>query len=594
MITYTLLGAALFYLNAFIVLVASVFTHSFNKTAGAIILSICSGTFLIFLHVTAKKEQKQNEMQQANTMQELSTLQKAKDAAIFANKAKQQFLANMTYAVRTPMNSIFGATQLMLHDNPDEKISKKLQYIQNSCEALMSVFNNITDFSLIESQTLDIKKQPYELVTILRDVIADTRFQAAKKKLEFIADIDPDIPNELNGDAARLHQIFAILLGNAVKFTKTGSVTLKLTCQHTPDGIILDGIIKDTGVGIPKEQLDTVFESFAHFSPKQDRTISGIGLELFICRELLSLMNGMIQIDSTGDFGTTMHFTLPQEVLKTNPVISFDLKKSFQYRIAIWESSPAQLAICEALFAHFAISYVKINSFEELTDLLNKKEEITHIFLPYEQYDSYAESVLGQNSRVILISPATRLQKTYPGTIQLSYPLSGLNVIPALEGVSANRVGSNYMINFTIPSAKILIVDDHLVNLKVAKGLLSAYQPHITTAVSGYECLELLEKQDFDLIFMDYMMPGMDGIETFHKIRRIDRPGCQQVPVIALTANTMDGMEKTFLNEGFAGFIPKPMDITTLENILLEHLPKEKILENANVQAAKTILNYKN
>jgi len=401
-------------------------------------------------------------------------LEEAKNEAMKANKAKSVFLANMSHEIRTPMNSILGFSELGLQDNIDEKAKGYLEDIHGSAENLLGVINDILDFSKIESGKMELVNSAYDTTELFKDVERVMSMHASKKGLKFVSEINPNIPRVLNGDRVKVRAVLINLLNNAVKYTKEGSVTLKVDYEmlsQTEEDIAkkkrymeMKVQVVDTGIGIRKEELPKVFESFQRVDQATNRNTEGTGLGLSITKGFVELMQGTLEVDSVYGEGSVFRGSFVQEVLDETPIA--------------------------------------------------QKEEAS--------------------------------QKAKKQNIQLK-------------------------------NVRILSVDDNKVNLKLVRAFLGKCGGIITDASSGEEAIRLCKENTFDVIFMDQMMPEMDGVEAMQRIRELggiyEKGGACKI--IALTANAIEGTREELMSQGFDEYLAKPMNFDALNERLSKLLPED-------------------
>ncbi len=383
----------------------------------------------------------------------IEELNLAKDQADRANKAKTDFLSSMSHEIRTPLNAIDGFSQLILEEKDIKVIKDEARDIMAASQNLLEIVNGILDISKIEADKLEIVNAPYETAKVFNDLVKLTKARIGEKPIELKVNIAKDIPEYLNGDYVRLNQIILNLLTNAAKYTKEGSIEFNVSCVKKNNVCRLIVGVKDTGIGIKKENVDKLFSKFERFDKEKNMTIEGTGLGLAITKKLVDLMNGKIVVDSVYGKGSTFTVAIDQKIVKNIPV----------------------------------------------------KEAKT-----------------------------TTKEK------------------------------------FDIKGKSILIVDDNLINLKVAARLLEGYKVKTECVSSGFDCLKKVEEgNNYDLILMDDMMPKMSGTETFKKLK--EKEGFN-TPVIALTANAIAGMKENYLKAGFNDYISKPIDKKELERVLKTYL----------------------
>ncbi len=508
-----------------------------------------------------------------------------------ANVSKSEFLANMSHEIRTPMNAIVGMCELILRDPEISQSARDNCFsIQSSGRSLLAIINDILDFSKIESGKMEIIESEFNLVSTINDVINMAITRKGKKNIELIAYIEPDIPSGLYGDEIRIKQIMINLMTNAVKFTDKGAVTLRVFCTKRDDGINLNVSVEDTGIGISKKNIERLFTSFQQVDTKRNRAKEGTGLGLAISKQLVEQMNGTISVSSEYGKGSTFSFTVPLKVTDSKPVICIknrekicavaciDLDK-FEDRFIAEKYKNLIASLKNQLKVRFAMT----SDTESLKKLIiEDKNGITHCFVNKEIYlseKSFLASVSDRIQTVVIqdITNAAQIQEPFKCiykpfyTMSVASALNNENLITTLNGKRAHSI------TFSAPKAKVLIVDDNDINLKVAAGLMRPYNMQLLTAESGYDAITMMESQDVDLVLMDHMMPVMDGVETTAALRQKEGDYYKNVPIIALTANAVNGAREMFLREGFNDFVAKPIEISALDKVLKMWLPQELI-----------------
>ncbi len=516
-------------------------------------------------------------------------LRTARDEALLNSKAKSNFLANMSHEIRTPMNAISGLTEIMLRESPDEKTAEYARGIKNACSNLLNIINDILDISKIESGKLEIYNAPYELASLLHDVISIARMRLGKKPLMFLTDIDSRLPAQLIGDEIRIKQILINMLSNAIKFTQKGYISLQVSGMVKGNRTLLCFSVKDTGVGIKPEDLQRLFAEFERVNTTKNRSIEGTGLGLAISKQLCEMMNGSIEVHSTYGEGSEFIALIPQEcpsyerlaqVQEPKKVLLYEPRD--RYRSSITNSLKNLDCMCvtcsnqSELFDNIGsdtYDYILTASLHlKKVQSISKKNRLSSPIAAFADYDE-----------------ANQDRSVYT----ILFPVSCLQLAALLNGTLSDgdfTSGSSKHSNFAAPSAHVLVVDDNPVNLQVAAGLMEPYQFKIDTAENGIEAVEKVKKNTYDLVFMDHMMPEMDGIDATVAIRQLDGKYFQNLPIVALTANALVGTREMFIREGMNDFLAKPIEINKLAQILAKWLPKQKIVKLAPKEQTKHAL----
>lgn len=525
----------------------------------------------------------------------LSDMAYGKYLALQANKEmekaasmKSDFLANMSHEIRTPMNAVIGMAEMALREDMTPVARDYIHQIKSSGKALLTIINDILDFSKIESGKMDIVPVEYEPMSIVNDVSNILVTRLRDKDVEFILDVSPDIPHKLFGDNIRIKQILLNIANNAVKFTSQGQVIIHMS--HTVlsnDMVNLCISVEDTGIGIKQEDLGKLFQSFQQLDSKRNRNIEGTGLGLAISRQLVLLMNGELQVESEYEKGSTFSFYLPQKIV--DPANCIQVAEASSIMVLGLLDSPFIRHQLEKDCAYLGVEYREIASVEEISAVSAGKD--IFLFMEQGEFTAEFEEFIRKHpliTAVLLMSSNTIIEDELPNLRFVRKPLYTLN-----EAMIFNRENLHYYdensdvidINFIAPAAEVLIVDDNAINLTVAEGLLEPLKMRIDTALSGKEAIDKISAHHYDIVFMDHMMPELDGVETTHIIRRFHTE-YNDVPIIALTANAVDGVKEKFLREGMNDFVAKPIELRTLVSKVKEWLPVEKIQKGNDFQSS--------
>ena len=491
-------------------------------------------------------------------------------------KQKSDFLANMSHEIRTPMNAVLGMAEMALREDMSPQAKQYIRQIRSSGKNLLVIINDILDFSKIESGKMNIVEVVYEPLSIVNSLANIVNTRIGSKKLEFTVDFDPRLPHKLYGDNIRVQQVLLNLLNNAVKFTERGEVHLSITFSPIDDEtIMLKATVRDTGIGIKKQDMGKLFQSFHQVDSKRNRNIEGTGLGLAITKQLLRLMKGNVRIESEYEKGSTFYIELPQKII--DPAPSVPIPDSTLKAALIIDNRYVFKQTAKDLNA-LGIGYINL---EKEGNLDNVKEG--YIIIEKHLFNDRIKQTIANNPNLkcLIIAPFESPNDiNLPRVKMLHKPVYSLGLYSALglgEEINIDGDSSDDNFSFIAPEAHILIVDDNPINLTVASGILEPLKMKIDTATGALETIEKVKKVKYDVVFMDHMMPEVDGVETTHIIRRLI-VGYEEVPIIALTANAIGGTKEMFLREGMNDFVAKPIEVTDIVAVLRKWLPKEKIV----------------
>ncbi|MBP1568418.1 MAG: PocR ligand-binding domain-containing protein, partial [Oscillospiraceae bacterium] len=491
-------------------------------------------------------------------------------------KLKSDFLANMSHEIRTPMNAVLGMAEMALREEMSPTARDFIHQIRASGKNLLTIINDILDFSKIESGKMEIIEVPYEPLSMINDIASMVNSRIGDKNIEFTVDAPPEIPHKLFGDNVRIQQILINLLTNAVKFTKQGQVQLRLKFRKKNENEgTLKALVMDTGMGIKEENLDKIFESFQQVDSKRNRNIEGTGLGLAITQQLLTLMGGFIDVESEYNVGSTFAIIIPQKIVSKEPSVP---KSDKTVSAAVISQN---MYICMQLVKDLS----RLNATYAVLEKENYMDALDFDFLFIEEnlFTKEIQTFVTNNQKLqcIVIENRKSLKRFNVVNIRTIrkpiYVLSLYSILGIGEDYAAFADFMDDDFPFTAPDAQILIVDDNTINLTVAEGLLEPLNMKIDTATGAKDAINKIKEKKFDLIFMDHMMPEIDGVEATHMIRTTF-PDYEDTPIIALTANAVANAKDMFLSEGLNDFVAKPIEIKDIVSKLKKWLPHEKIV----------------
>lgn len=528
-----------------------------------------------------------------NSIQIMKTIEALKET----ERSKDDFLANISHEIRTPINTICGMSEMVLQEENLEKIREQVFDIQAAGRNLMSVVSDILDFSELQSEKVEIAEEAYNITSTINDVINMTMARKNEKNIELIVDCDSNIPCGLLGDEKKIRRVIMNLVNNALKFTEDGCVTIAIEYRKEDYGINLSVTVRDTGIGMNEEDVEKMFCSFNQVDTKRNRQNGGIGLGLAISKTIVLKMGGIITAKSKLGKGSVVKFVVPQKVLDERPIVNVEHKEKLNLAIYIDMEQFKMRAIRDeysnTIRHMLEQQHVKNHICRNLAELKRREtfEHFTHVFtsfVEYQQDSKYFDELAERTKVIVILDKYQEKHISNPNLVRIYKPFYILPIVAILNG-DAEEAGGKYVHQpekFMAPAAHVLVVDDNVMNIRVIEGLLSNYQIKVSTAFSGQEALEKIETMEYDFVFMDHMMPEMDGVETLHRMRKKVGAYYQKVPIIALTANAVAGTREMFLAEGFSDFVEKPVELSVLERVIKRNLPMNKIVfaEKKNIR----------
>ena len=550
-----------------------------SDTVFSIVALLLNTGLMVRVMYTSTKMNKAGSEQLLGVIDELERVEQSKD----------DFLANVSHEIRTPLNTICGMSEMLLQKELPDSVQEDIQSIQISGRMLMTVVSDILDFSELLSGKMELEEEAYSITSTINDVINMTSARRGNKPIELIVDCDADIPCTLYGDEKKLRRVMMNLIDNAIKFTEEGCVCLTVGCRKESYGINLMVSVKDTGIGMNEKIQEQLFTGFNQADNGRNRHAEGLGLGLAISKALVQKMGGAITVKSRLGKGTSIRFTVPLKVLDERPIAALRNRENFNIAVYIdMEKFVDEMVRDE--YEHCILRMVeqlkgKCHICRNLAELQRRenREQLSHVFISDTEYladQQYFDSLTERTNLVVVLDRATSGRVTNPRIMKIYKPLYILSIASVLNGMYESFGEGRLLYNekFTTRDVRVLVVDDNRMNIMVMEALLANYQIQVTTALSGAEALTKITSENYDFIFMDHMMPEMDGVETLHRIRHLVGNYYRRVPVVALTANAVPGAREMFLAEGFQDFLEKPVEISVLERLLKRMIPQEKIL----------------
>ena len=508
-----------------------------------------------------------------------------KEERIEANDTSMEdFLSNISHELRTPVNVVNGMSDLLIKRG----VGYEADSIKNAGVRLAYQIEDIQDYTECKRQSVFLEEDNYMSTSLINDVVTSFRMSESANDLELVVDLSPGVPAMMRGDIKKLHKIFRHLLENAVKFTRYGGIYVKMYTEDTDYGVNLTIEMTDTGIGMDRNAIRAVTEGMYQENKKRDRSSGGIGLGLFIVYGFAHRMQGFVKLESERKNGTTIRITVPQKVVDARPCLalddSFDGAVLFHVRPDKYKV-PKLRDFYRSMAANLATGiHVPLYAAETVYEVERLKEKLnaTHIFMGQEEYEEnkdYFEK-LAKEDIVVAVSagPEVKLPDN-SRIILMPKPLYAYPIIKILnEGHDAKDLDSSGNTEKPIfKDVRALVVDDEPMNLVVATWLFRDYEMIIDTAGSGKEAIQKFRDNDYDLVFMDHMMPEMDGVVAMKQIKSVAADRGMNIGVIALTANAVSGAREMFIKEGFDGFIAKPINTADFERVMLKVLSEEKV-----------------
>jgi PAS domain S-box-containing protein len=533
---------------------------------------------------------------------DISELQQAVSDAEKANAAKSEFLANMSHEIRTPMNAIIGMAHLALERPLEPKLKNYLDNIHESARSLLGILNDILDFSKIEAKKMHLEAIPFVPVEVLKNALDMTRIRIGAKPVALLLDMDPAIPSAMVGDPLRLSQVLGNLLSNAAKFTNDGEIVLSVRqISQQERRLLLLFSIRDTGIGMNSEQVSGLFEAFTQADGSTTRKYGGTGLGLAICRRLVDLMGGVIHVESSPGKGSVFSFELAYELADKSAPHEWETQGYWLQgkRVLLLQDSPTARALMQKMLLTMGLRLDAVASIEEAGALLqNVGPDHHHLLIAddslpgghvEERLLAWKDQGLCHAAQILLVNDTDLGAVNDSQIVRAMQPVHTDSLFQSIQrafGVGGGPIGerSPKTLKPNFPGVKVLLVEDNPLNQQIAGELLSAVGIHVDYADNGLAGVEKVQREDYDLVFMDLQMPVLDGYAACRQIRKLPKAGVKSIPILAMSAHALASDSEKSLAAGMNGHINKPID---------PHLLYKEIgrwLENRAVVAGSPVL----
>ncbi len=492
------------------------------------------------------------------------------------------FLANVSHEIRTPINAILGLTGVCIEKEKDEEIKNEMAAVRGAGHRISEQINDILDYSEIDKGSLVVNRENYMIQSVINDIIVEINDER-EPDVELVINVDKTVPSIMHTDITKLKRIFWHLISNGIKYTKKGGVYVYISAKKHEYGVNLCIEVTDTGKGMDAKELERVFEGFYQGDSSRTRSSNGLGLGLSIADGFARALGGFMKIESKEGVGTTVSVSIPQKVVDGTSVMTIENPEKVKI-VGFLDfdkfSVPAVRDFYDKTVKNsvedLGVSMHRVNNIDDLKQLLDSIEP-THLFVAEEEYNNnrdYIES-LTNSILVCVIGNPTEAHPDKSRVLWLNKPFYNCSVISVLRKTVEDAFEKE--LRMKLEGVEVLVVDDEPMNLQVARMIFGKYGMKVYCASSGFESIEKCREKQFDIIFMDHMMPEMDGVEAMKQIRAVYKPSGADVPIVALTANAVSTAREMFISEGFDGFVSKPIEFSELERVMKNVIPKNLI-----------------
>lgn len=498
------------------------------------------------------------------------------------NKSAGDFLANVSHEIRTPINAVIGLTGSCLEKEDDPEIIHELHSVSDAGVRISEQISDILDYSEIDMNKLVVNQEDYALSSLLNDLVSELR-PYKKPDTELVIDVDPDLPSIMRSDPSKLKKILWHVIVNGLKYTKDGGVYVHITYTPQTYGLNLCIDVSDTGIGMTEEELEKVFDRFYQSDSGRTRKSSGLGLGMAIVHGFVKALGGFITVDSREKEGTSVHISIPQGVISDSPCLSIKGGENMVigtfFKYSRFENPVVRDYydnVIKNLTSSLKLTVHRIDSIDDM-GVLMQHVQFTHILTSDLEYTANMKIMDELSEKILIIIICAEDFKLHEGA-RAALVRKPFYCFPIVNIMNKDRsdlgeVEEKMYLN----GVRALVVDDEPMNLTVAVSIFRRYGMDVKTALSGQEAIEMCRNSKFDIIFMDHMMPQMDGVETVRRIKLETGLNRQDTFFVALTANAVSTAREMFISEGFDGFVSKPIVLPELERVLKSVFPASVI-----------------
>lgn len=555
------------FISSFFLIVCIAFLYIQMFVGGYVLLdaAMAISAFIIQLTLVHPKM-----MRDANEKEKV-----ARKAAEAANAAKSSFLANISHELRTPLNAIYGMTELLEKDNLNSTQDDSVKTIRSASEKLISIVDDLLNYSKIDSGKIGINESEYQFVTLLCNAEDYMEEQLAGRDIDFEVNIGANIPKKLYGDYEKVYAILKNILSNASKFTEKGKIILDISFNtFTEKNIKITFKVKDTGIGIKPADMKKLFKSFSQVDDGVDRKVQGTGIGLALSKRLAKLLDGDISVSSEYGFGSSFEINIMQKYIELEKLPN--VSEAVDYKVYLYTDEYELKWHISKIFSQLGISVILVHKISQLEKISVKNPNSMKTILLYSYNIKKKIDALKLPFRTIAIADYVKDKSVYKERNVLVKPVDILKVRECIFEQMYDIVFKetrNTDGEFDLSNVHIALVDDNKVNLRIEAALLKDFKVKIETFVSGEAILKAYKYgRKYDIIFMDHMMPEMDGVETTKRIRKLPGGDGKNVRIIALTANAIQGVENEYIAAGMDDWIFKPVRQEQLKKMILKHL----------------------